>query len=131
MSEDRDAFEAAADLDCHVVEPLPNELFVDIDDEASALQFSVTLAIMNRDRARPWTFRMTPSPSGQPHHFHTVVIMDEPVTDERIRLGLQAMFGSDRVREALGWQRVRSCDTPVTCFFEKNVHLLPAPERLP
>lgn len=128
VDEDRDPYEYAKSQGLVVVVPEPRELFVDIDDEASLAHFEKALDIMNRDRLgkRRWSFVKTPSPSGEPHHFHIVVTMDAPLLDERVRLGLQAILGSDRVREALCWKRMEWGDHPVTCFFE-----VPAAEAAP
>lgn len=117
--EDRDPFVEAEKRGCIVVEPAPNELFVDIDDEASLAVFYKQIAIFNRGRTRPIPHRLTASPSGKPHHFHIVVTWPKDVGDEYHRLGLQAILGSDRTREALCWLRHEAGDEPVTVFFEK------------
>lgn len=117
--EDRDPFVEAEKRGCVVVEPEANELFVDIDDEASLAVFYKQIEIFSRGRPRPIPYRMTPSPSGEPHHFHIVVTWPEDVGDEYHRLGLQAILGSDRTREALCWLRHENGDSPVTVFFEK------------
>lgn len=115
--EDRDPFVEATKRGCIVIEPASNELFVDIDDEASLAVFYKQIEIFSRGRTRPIPYRMTPSPSGKPHHFHIVVTWPDEVGDEYVRLGLQAILGSDE---------------PVTVFFEKpNVEPAPASPPAP
>lgn len=118
MSDDRDVNAEAAKRGCIAVLPKPNELFIDIDDEAGLLAFIVSLEILNRDNDPPWTYTKAPSPSGKPFHFHITVTLDRDVRDEYERFGLQAILGSDRKREALNWRRQDTDTADPSCFFE-------------
>lgn len=124
---DRDPEEEAQRRGCVVVRPKPNELFVDIDNQEGLNAFHFTLEIFNRESTAPITFSSTPSSSGEPFHFHMVVTWPTPIVDPFQRLGLQAILGSDRIREALGWLRAARGDDDSSVFFEKA----PAPEVTP
>lgn len=111
--------EAAAARKCRIVEPKSNELFLDIDSEEQAAR---ARAIVMNKKVRKLlgikTTSVTPSPSGQPGHYHVTVTLYDSVNEER-RVFLQAVLGSDPVREILAMQRIEQGIAPVTVFFEK------------
>ena len=95
-----------------VVFPKSNELFIDIDTPTAMLKFVRGVA-----RLSGVTYLVRPSPSGRPGRHHVVVTMPHQVTPME-RIALQAMLGSDSVREMLSWMRIqRGIDEP-TLFFE-------------
>ena len=101
-----------------VVLPQPNELFVDIDDEAGFERFMEFQEILGQN----WGVvgvRDTQSKSGNPNRKHIVVTLGcdvDPIT----RIALQACLGSDRKREILSLVNIKSGDTNPTLFFEKE-----------
>lgn len=101
-----------------VVFPSSRELQVDID---SAESMAVFLA--NVDRLNHEGYEVRPSPSRAVGHYHITVRLPYEVTPLE-RIALQAMLGSDPVREMLSYGRLqRGIDQP-TIFFER-------PRRLP
>ncbi len=108
------AVEKAKALGCTVVFPKPNELFLDIDTEASMRRF-----VRGVSRLRRVSYVVRSSPSGLPGRYHIVVTMPRPVSPLE-RIALQAMLGSDLTRELLSWMRIqRGIDEP-TLFFERQ-----------
>lgn len=106
---------------CVVRTPAPNELFIDLDSEAAYKTFN------QQCNAAPKYLLLnkllTPSPSGEPYHYHVVLQLSRPVRDERERILLQALFGSDLMRELLSWRRLEDGTDPgaISLFFEKPV----------
>jgi hypothetical protein len=111
------AHEQAKKLGLVVVEPKPNELFVDLDSEEQCAAFDKCIAIFEKRHRCLWTKR--PSPSGEPHHFHVRVRLLAETIDAQTRVLYQATLGSDPVRECLSLQRLALGDTMPTLFFEK------------
>ena len=112
----------AAAVGCVIVEPKPNELFVDIDREED-LQFFRTNLGWLEDLVTG--FDITPSQSGAPGHYHIVVRLSRPVKDAYERIALQCLIGSDRLRELLSWRNVVHQSGRPTVFFEKPSDKLP------
>jgi hypothetical protein len=116
----------AAKLGRIVVYPKPNELQLDIDDEAQLEDFEERfgrVASLLAEHGAKGTdaivrYRKTPSPSGRPGRWHVTVEMPRPVRNEGERVFLQALLGSDPMREGLGWRRYVCGDEHPTCFFE-------------
>jgi hypothetical protein len=106
------ALRQARQLGLVVVLPRSNELFVDIDDEASMHVFLASVA-----RLGDVSYLVRRSPSGAPGRRHITVTMPRAVTAME-RIALQAMLGSDRVREILSWQRLQRGINEPTLFFE-------------
>jgi hypothetical protein len=107
----------AKERGCVVVLPKENELFIDIDSEEQDGAFERAIAIYRRHRSAVAV--KTPSPSGEPDHFHVVVRLTKTV-DARERIMLQACMGSDPVREMLSLLRLERGDPNPTLFFEKK-----------
>lgn len=102
-----------------VVHPADDELFVDIDDDASYGVFQENLAVIRRQIAHlDISCSTTPSPSRRSGRYHIRVKMPRPVTPIE-RIALQAILGSDRKREALSWCRIETGVGSPTLFFEK------------
>ena len=101
--------------------PKPSELFVDIDDQASLDRFDRALATLKTGIFLPkiTIVHNSPSPSGRPNRFHIVIDIGRPIVSEIERIALQAILGSDPVREALSWMHLQQGTTNVSRFFEK------------
>jgi hypothetical protein len=108
------AHEKARTLGRVVVYPKPNELFVDIDCEAAMRRFVRVVAYMSGV-----TYAVRPSPSGRPGRYHVTVTMTGNVSPLE-RIALQAMLGSDPVREVLSWRRLQNGIETPTIFFEQT-----------
>lgn len=112
------AHEAARSKGCVVIEPNPNELFIDIDNEDALRTLRRTMKIVRQIEPNvKWTSR--PSPSGKAGRYHVVVDMKREVSAIE-RIALQAILGSDLVREALSWKRLKLGAASPTLFFEKE-----------
>lgn len=110
----------AAAKGCVIRLPKTNELFLDIDSEAAAAESRRLIKVMyahDQITADTWT----PSPSGKPGRWHVVVVFHREVRDEYERVMLQAVLGSDPMRELLSWRRLGlgvGADA-VSLFFER------------
>jgi hypothetical protein len=112
------AEEQAKAKGCRVVEPASNELFIDIDSEVDYAYFQKQI---KRIEVRwPCAWRATGSPSGKPGRYHVRVVFEgDRRLDHWQRIALQAVLGSDRVRELISVQRLLDGDATPTLFFEK------------
>lgn len=106
--------EKAAKLGLVVRYPTERELFIDIDSTEALERFAELLAIFHEHRDADASHKRTPSPSGKPGHFHVVVTLTAPVKDQRERIIMQALLGSDTKRELIAYL----VDSR-SCFFEK------------
>lgn len=101
---------------CVIVLPKANELFIDIDSDEKMEFF-----YRQRDRLEmvvgAMPFVATPSPSGRPGRYHVVVTMSYDVTNVE-RLILQAVLGSDLVRERIAFERMVQEEENPVMFFE-------------
>ena len=98
--------------------PKNNELFIDIDSE-ELTTFHRQLAVFLKRTDAAWSVR--PSPSGKPYHVHIVVTLTKRTVTNGERILLQAVLGSDPMRELLSWERIGIGDPHPTLFFEKRV----------
>lgn len=130
MSGAEDKATVAAQRGCLVHLPEPDELFVDIDDEASRLRFDAVVQIL-ADRGLVKEAIGTPSPSLKPGREHLRVRLSRPVRDERERVLLQAALGSDGKREACSYFELEAGERDVTCFFELPGWQRPPPPSPP
>lgn len=111
------AIQEAKDNNLDVVFPKPNELQVDIDSDAAYERYCGVLDHMLHHF--PFvTESITPSRSGYPKR-HIVLTLRKPVTDVQ-RIALQAILGSDPVRELLSLKRIENGDPHPTLFLEKK-----------
>jgi hypothetical protein len=106
-----------------VVYPQPNELQIDIDNEHSFILFQNQLQIVQKFVGFCRVIEK-PSKSGIMGKCHVTLVFDRTFTDLE-RIGLQAMLGSDRVRELLSYVQLQNGDEHPTLFLEKT-----APEQL-
>ena len=111
------AIDVAATEGLNVIFPKDNELQVDIDNEHSFFLFEKQRMILNRF-VPIRDIRIEPSRSGLPKRHITVTLVD-PVSQIE-RLALQAMLGSDRVRELLGYVQHKNNDPHPILFLEKR-----------
>ncbi len=105
-----------------VVHPTEHEIFVDLDNDAALERFESMLPKL-REHVTVESVQVTPSASGLPHR-HAVVMLKGTVTPME-RLLLQAILGSDPVRELLGFARERAGIKTSSLFFEKPLHEKP------
>lgn len=122
----KQAYRDAEILGFEVALPQDNQLQIDIDDEAS---YQVYLGNLDRYMVHfsdnPVTFAdVLPSKSGAPEKKHITVTLADPISNEQ-RILLQALLGSDPVREMLSYIRLVNDDEHPTLFLEK-----PAPKQL-
>lgn len=108
---------AAKGLQC--ILPHPSMLFIDIDDAESRVRLSKALVTLQTTHPEIRIVREGPSQSGAPGRCHVVVDIGRPVVSELERVALQAILGSDPVREALSWMHLQQGTTNVSRFFEK------------
>lgn len=109
------AEEQAKAKGCIVVEPKPNELFIDID-RVEDLEFFYK-QIGHITKRCPLSYEVRPSL--RKDHFHVVVCFENRELTEWERIALQAVLGSDRVRELISVFRLLDGDKTPTLFFEK------------
>jgi hypothetical protein len=100
-----------------VIEPKPNQLFVDIDCEDDLVVFRKNLGWLE---GLVTGYALKPSGSGKPGHYHITVELSRDVKDGYERIGLQAILGSDRLREVLSWRNLANESGRPTVFFEKS-----------
>mgnify|MGYP001616205424 FL=1 len=109
--------EAAAVKDnCDIVLPDDDDLFVALDSAQDVYVMEALLPLF-KDQGYPITrVKTTRSKSGNKHAY----LKAPGRLTELERLCLQAILGSDRKREALGFLRVIRGEAPVTVFFERK-----------
>jgi hypothetical protein len=100
-----DAEKAAQIKGCVCRVPKANELFLDIDS-ADALEAFFKLFASFKATEDEAEYELTPSPSGRPGRYHVVVDLGRPVNSPLERITLQAVLGSDPMRELLNWRRL-------------------------
>lgn len=115
-----EAEEVAVSKGCVIRLPRPNELFLDIDSEEAADQARKLIKVAHA-HAQISGDTWTTSPSGAPGHWHVVVVFHRDVRDEYERVLLQAVLGSDPMRELLSWRRLGLgvAANAVSLFFER------------
>jgi hypothetical protein len=118
------AFIEAEGLNCTVLVPKPNQLFIDCDDLEGNNWFNMNIGKVD-EQVGPLEIEWLPSPSGTLHHHHIVVTCSRDLTDIE-RIAMQAFLGSDRKREALSWVRLVNGDPQPTLFYQKKPELLEA-----
>lgn len=99
-----------------VVFPKDNQLFIDLDNEHSYLLFKKQWDIFKKYVDLEATFGELPSKSGLPKRHITINL--SYFINELERLAFQAMLGSDRVRELLGYVQMKNGDPHPTLFLE-------------
>jgi hypothetical protein len=118
MSDVGDKHDAAAAKGLVVVEPLPHQIFVDLDDHASCATFWRQVALMAAT-GLVTGFVARRSPSRRPWRWHVCVYLTRDVRHVFERIMLQALLGSDRMREACSWMRAVDGDPMASVLFEQ------------
>ncbi len=113
------AFTQAALNNEVVVLPLSNQLFIDIDDEASMARYDLNLTKVEEYVGVRGFPVITPSRSGDVERKHIIVTLARDVTPME-RILLQALLGSDLRRELLSYCRITIDDPNPTLFLEKG-----------
>lgn len=111
------AFEKAQQENLDIVFPKDNELQIDIDNEHSYILFLNQLTILAK-YLQLLNVEEHPSKGGSPGR-HITVRLGKSFTPLE-RLALQAMLGSDRIRELLGFIRLYRGEQHPTLFFERK-----------
>ena len=117
MPNSQRAIDLAVNDGLNAIFPKDTELQIDIDNEHSFQMFEKQRLILNRFVPIK-DIKIEPSRSGLPKRHITVTLFDSITQIER--LALQAMLGSDRVRELLGYVRHKNNDPHPTLFLEKR-----------
>ena len=107
----------ATKKECVIIRPKPNELFIDIDNEAQLNSFKKSFEVFSKTHA--CTHTIEPSSSGKQYRYHIVVTLKDETVDAKARILYQAVLGSDPVREVLSFLRLEKDDPMPTIFFEK------------
>jgi hypothetical protein len=114
---DDDPYLVAATLGLRVVVPGPRELFLDIDSPEDLAFYREQLSRLNSRIHMLTETRITRSSGGNYHVYLESVYALTPVG----RIMLQAILGSDRVRELLSYLRIElKLNREPTLFFEVN-----------
>lgn len=110
----------AAKLGRRVVYPKPNELQIDIDSADAYANHLRLLDAFERGGETVIDKVVSVSPSAKSGHFHVTITLARNVLGSRERVMLQALLGSDPMRELLSYQRVEagSPAQAVSVFFE-------------
>jgi hypothetical protein len=111
------AEEQAKARGCVIIEPKPNELFLDIDSADDMAYFEKQIKRVAVRWKCTWT--ASESPGGKMGRYHVYVTFFDRELDHWQRIALQAVLGSDRVRELISVQRLLDGDAAPTLFFEK------------
>lgn len=110
--------QAADEAGLLMVTPAGNELFVDIDDDASLEHMDAMMAVLASNAHPMRETKRTVSNGGNTHVYLDAGRELSPVE----RIAWQAVLGSDLLRELLSLLRVEANDPerPATVFFEKG-----------
>lgn len=120
--------EWAEQVGCTLRIATDTELFIDIDTEDQYLQCQSMLGWLNGDHQIYHKWVVTPSKSGLPHR-HVIATLREPrPLIERITL--QAVCGSDPLREAISLKRARTGEENAVIFFEPKSTYQSQPRKL-
>lgn len=111
------ALEVAAELGLGVTYPASNELYIDLDTNADKARFDRVFAVFKRFFPVDHVYE-TPSRS-KAEGRHIRILLSRTLADSFERVALQAMLGSDGVREVLAYARILGGDPVPTMFFEK------------
>lgn len=106
----------ASEAGCTIKLPKSNELFLDIDNVEDFAFFKKHITDLG-DLVQTWNFTESKSGKG---HYHIIVTLNRKVKSLTERVLLQAVLGSDRVRELISWRRLDSGNRKATVFFEKG-----------
>lgn len=118
-----EALQVLAEMDdCDLVVADDYTLLLDLDGGEDAVGFFWSqISMLERNRAMPLNagIDVWQSKSGENHHARIKLLAPMLLHE---RLLLQAVLGSDRVREALGYiRRVRAIENPIVLFKPRAV----------
>lgn len=118
------AEEAAAKKGLIVVLPEPNQLQIDVDSEEAYLEFCKRYQNMDMQYSNYGTpkIKETFSNSGPPHR-HITLTFENHIFTEWERIALQAVLGSDPIREYLNAKRLIFGEFNPTRLFEKRENI--------
>lgn len=119
MSEVReDAVEKAKRLGLLLVKPTDTQVFVDIDSPEALLIFHQRLVVFQRIYRESYVEKV--SPSQTIGHYHAIVEIPEmKCIGQHERIALQAILGSDPLRDTLAIYHGRAGYEHTSVFFEK------------
>lgn len=120
--------EAAKAKGLHVWRPAADEVYVDIDDTASAKRFAMAAKLLQEAIV---SIRRSSSPSGHHNREHICVRLNRPLSSEWERVAWQAALGSDLGREGLSLLALTRDGAGVSVFFEKKPQVSAAAEPQP
>lgn len=116
-----------------VIYPEDNQLQIDLDNEHSLRLLQNQLAIVGKFIGS-YQYEERLSKSGKPEKKHVTLTFYDVTFTTLERLALQAMLGSDRIRELLGYVQYKNEDPHPVLFLEKKQEqklLAAAPEDAP
>lgn len=125
MPNSQRALDQAAREGLSVVYPEDNQLQIDLDNEHSYRLFQNQLCIVEKFIGIS-NCDEKPSKSGKPGKRHITLTFYGVTFTMLERLALQAMLGSDRIRELLGYVQLKNEDPHPVLFLEKKQNLLQA-----
>ena len=101
-----------------VVQPLPNQLQLDLDGARALRRYGMQYSILRRQGlTKGWRERV--KESKKRGHVHVVITMPSAVSDLE-RVALQAVLGSDIKREAFNYCRVKRRNKYPIVLFERS-----------
>jgi hypothetical protein len=115
VSDERDPVEAAQSMFVEIILPGPSELFLDFDTTEAVEQFRKRFEVfVQMEPNAEWSWRRSRTKiSGR----HVRVTLGRPTASPTERVMLQAMLGSDPVRELLALKRIRENAPVIDCLF--------------
>ena len=105
-----------------VVLPEDNQLQIDLDNEHSYRLLQNQLGIVQKFLG-DYGYEEHLSKSGEPTKRHVTLTFEDLKFTTLERLALQAMLGSDRIRELLGYVQLKNNDPNPVLFLEKKAPL--------
>ena len=114
---DRDVFAIAEEFGCSVVFPEDNEVQLDIDTQEQ--RDFVYERIRELKEWEKIIVSQTESKKGHPHYHICIKFPNHKFTPME-RIGIQAVMGSDCVREWLNTLRYINGDSQPSCLFERR-----------
>lgn len=103
----------------HIVEPEKNQIQLDLDGIRAMHRYSAHYTIFKKaGLTKGWKEKLSPSKSGG-SHVHVTITMREEV-DNVTRVMLQAVLGSDLLRETFNATRVLNKNKYPIVFFESG-----------
>jgi len=111
------AFDQAEQHNCDILVATPTTLLLDLDTDEQYRAFLRNLDVLRRETSLVVSYEELKSRSG---NRHVVVSLAEPL-DITTRLLLQAVLGSDPVRELLSYLRARDNDPMPSLLFRPRV----------